>query len=233
MGRLKNVDAAERAYRVRALALGGMFGLIGAVLVGPLLAAKVGGNPVFFMIASFVVVVGGVVVASEVALRSGGRVAQMIYNPQGTAVRREYSRADSLVARGQYEDATAAYEAACLEHPEDPEPYLRLARLLRDQLARYEEAASWFERARAQSRLQGLQGLVIAQELIELYVHKLRTPRKAIPELTLLCQRYPGTPAAEAAATELQAMRELMARERDGAADFTQEYLRRVDRSDR
>jgi tetratricopeptide (TPR) repeat protein len=229
MGRLKDVDAAERMFRFKALAYG-MFAGLGGIPVGALIAAKVGGNPVLFAILGFIVPVLAALGFSQMAARSGARVVQAIYNPQGTAVRREYSHADSLAARGKYEDAAAAYEVACLEHPEDPEPYFRLARLLRDHLERYDEAAHWFERARTESRLKGLQGLVIAQELIELYVHKLRTPRRAIPELMLLCERYPGTPSADAARVELEEMRDLLAREGAGEADFTQEFLKRVDR---
>lgn len=233
MLRLRDVDAAERAFRIRALVLGALFGMAGGLPVGALLAMKVGGNPILFMLSGFVLVLLVTLGISEIALRTGGRAAQMIYNPRGTAVRREYSRAGALEAQGRYEDAAAAYEAACLEYPEDPEPYFRLARLLRDRLERHDEAARWFERCRAESRLEGLQGLVISQELIELYIHKLRTPRRAIPELTLLCERYPGTPAAEAAQRELAEMRELLARERQEAVDFTQEFLKRVDRRNR
>ena len=198
MGRLKDVDAAERMYRFKALAWG-LFAGLGGIPAGVLVAAKVGGNPILFAVLGFLVPVLAALGVSEMAARSAARAVQAIYSPTGTAVRREYSQADSLVARGKYEDAAAAYEVACLEHPDDPEPYFRLARLLRDQLERYDEAAQWFERARAESRLQGLQGLVISQELIELYTHKLRTPRRAIPELKLLSERYPGTPAADAA----------------------------------
>lgn len=229
MGHLKDVDAAERIYRLKALAWG-LFAGLGGLPVGALIAAKVGGNPLLFAALGFILPILAALGMSEIASRSAGRAVQALYNPRGTAVRREYSQADSLVARGKYEDAAAAYEVACLEYPDDPEPYFRLARLLRDHLERYDEAISWFERARAESRLKGLQGLVISQELIELYIHKLRTPRKAIPELMRLCQRYRGTPAAEAAQRELAAMRELMAQEREGAADFTQEFLKRVDR---
>lgn len=232
MGRLKDIDAAERVYRLKALAWG-LFAGFGGVPAGVLLAAKVGGNPILFAVLGFILPILAALGMSEIALRSAARAVQALYNPAGTAVRREYSQADSLVARGRYEDAAAAYEVACLEHPEDPEPYFRLARLLRDHLERNDEAASWFERAREESRLKGLQGLVIAQELIELYIHRLRTPRRAIPELTLLCQRYPGTPAAEAAQKELAEMRELLAQEREGGAEFTQEFLKRVDRRER
>jgi tetratricopeptide (TPR) repeat protein len=230
MGRLKDIDAAERSYLLQAVALGSFAGLFGGIPAGVLLAAKLGGNPFLFAVVGFVLPILVAVGFSQIAARSAARAAQALYNPTGTAVRREYSRADALVAQGKYEDAAAAYEAACLEHPEDPEPYFRLARLMRDHMERYDEAAHWFERARAESQLKGLQGLVISQELIELYIHKLRTPRRAIPELTLLCERFPGTPAAEAAQQELAGMRELLARERKGEADFTQEFLKRVDR---
>jgi tetratricopeptide (TPR) repeat protein len=230
MGRLKDVDAGERAYVLQAVVWGSFAGLFGGIPAGSLLAAKLGGNPFLFAVIGFILPILVALVFSQVAARSAGRAAQAIYNPGGTAVRREYSQADSLVARGKYEDAAAAYEVACLEYPEDPEPYFRLARLLRDHMARYDEAASWFERARAESKLKGLQGLVITQELIELYIYKLRTPRRAIPELTLLCERYPGTPAADVAQRELAEMRDLLAREREGEADFTQEFLKRVDR---
>jgi tetratricopeptide (TPR) repeat protein len=229
MGRLKDVDAAERMYRFKAVAWGTFAGL-GGIPIGALLAAKVGGNPFLFAVVGFILPILVALGLSQLAARSAARAVQALYNPTGTAVRHEYSQAASLVERGEYEDAAAAYELACLEYPEDPEPYFRLARLLRDHLARYDEAASWFERARAESKLKGLQGLVISQELIELYIHKSRTPRRAIPELMLLCERYPGTPAADAAQKELAEMRELLAQEGDGGPEFTQEFLRRVDR---
>jgi tetratricopeptide (TPR) repeat protein len=230
MGRLKDIDAAERAYVLQAVAWGSFAGLFGGIPAGLLLAAKLGGHPFLFAVIGFILPILLALGFSQIAARSGARAAEAIYNPQGTAVRREYSQAASLVELGKYEDAAAAYELACLEHPDDPEPYFRLARLLRDHLERYDEAASWFERARAESKLKGLQGLVISQELVELYIHKLRTPRRVIPELMLLCERYPGTPAADAAQQELAEMRELLAQERDGGPEFTQAFLKRVDR---
>ncbi len=226
------MDAAERAYRFQALAWGVFAGLFGGIPAGALLAAKLGANPFLLALLGFITPIICALVFAEVAMRSAGAATKALYNPRGTAVRPEYSRAESLVARGEYEDAAAAYEAECLEHPEDPEPYVRLARLLRDHLGRHEEAVTWFTRARSDAQLKGLQGLVITQEIVELYVHKLRTPRRAIPELTLLCQRYPNTPAAQAARRELSEMRALLERERDGTGDFTGEFLKRVDREE-
>ena len=54
MGRLKDVDAAERMFRFKALAYG-MFAGLGGIPVGALIAAKVGGNPVLFAILGFIV----------------------------------------------------------------------------------------------------------------------------------------------------------------------------------
>jgi len=47
----------------------------------------------------------------------------------------------------------------------------------------------------------------VAQELIELYRHKLDEPRRAMPELARIAQLVPGTPQAEAATRELAELR--------------------------
>ena len=63
------------------------------------------------------------------------------------------------------------------------------------------------------------------QEIIDLYTNKLGTPRKALPELITLCERFPETPAADGAELDIAEMREMMARELDGAVPFTAQYL--------
>jgi tetratricopeptide (TPR) repeat protein len=165
-------------------------------------------------------------------VRRSAAVAQAIYNPSGdsTPYKREYSYAESLDQRGRYGDAAAAYELHCLEYPDDPEPYLRLARLYRDKLNQYEDALNWFRRARADARLTSGQQLLVIQEIVEIYLRKLRTPRKAIPELVLLCEKFPNTPAAEAAAGELAEMREMMERERTDLVPFTAQFLEKIGR---
>ena len=114
-----------------------------------------------------------------------------------------------------------------MDYVEDPEPYFRLARLLRDHLNKPEESVSWFKRARADAKLTRGQELQITQEIIELYIRKLRKPRKALPELAYLCKEFPDVPAAEGARRELAEMRAMLDRERNGEQDFTTQFLAR------
>ena len=151
-----------------------------------------------------------------------GAVAGNIYNPTGesTPPRREYSQAESLVKRGLYAEAADAYELHTAEFPDDPEPCLRLARLYRDAIGRYDEAVTWMERAGQTGGLTSGQELMIIQELVELYTQKLRQPRKAITELALLIHRFPDAPPAANARRELAAMRELLAKEQQDQGSF-------------
>ncbi len=69
--------------------------------------------------------------------------------------------------------------------------------------------------------------LLITQELIELYLQELKTPRRAIPELAHLCSAHRGTPAAQAAEGELQELREMLAHESAGGGSVTEQYLKK------
>ncbi len=72
--------------------------------------------------------------------------------------------------------------------------------------------------------------MLAVQEIIDVYIHRLETPRRAIPELVLLCERFPNTPAAETARRELSEMRDILAREHEGLGSFTSQFLKKVDR---
>lgn len=231
-GRLRNVDLGARVYRLKA----GMWGVAVAVLgiAAGSLASAIGGTfAAFPMIAMGSMLAGALVyiLATHLTERAG-RAAQTIYNPSGdsTPPLRGYSYAESLVKRARYGDAAAAYELYCLEDPTDPEPYLRLARLYRDQLNQYEDAVTWFRRARSDAQMNAGQHLLVIQELIDIYLRQLKTPRKAIPELALICERFPGTAQAEAAEAELAEMRDMLAREREQMIPFTLQFLKKIGR---
>jgi hypothetical protein len=158
----------------------------------------------------------GVWAITQVAVRVSAAIASRYLGLTGDTLsaRREYSAAQALVAQGRYEEAAGAWEIAAAESGGDPEPYLALARLYRDQLNRPEDAAAWFRRARRDATLPPGHDLLVSQELIELYRAKLGQPQRAIPELARICERFRGTPNAVAAERELAVLREELGRER-------------------
>ena len=200
-GRLKDVDSTARTRTLSMLAWtlpGGVAGALGSWFggFGPLPGFVVGCLIVFLI--------------TKTIVERSGKTAGTIYHPSGrsTPVKHEYSYPESLAARGRYEDATVAYEAAVSEFPEDPEPYLRIARLYRDKLESYEEAVFWFKRARKDSAIPKGQELLASQEIIELYRDKLSTPKRAIPELARLLDRFPDNQSADWARSELARLKE-------------------------
>jgi hypothetical protein len=133
---------------------------------------------------------------------------------------------ESLVARNEFLRAVQAYEEYVWASPATPDPYVRIARLYRDKLVQPDEAERWFKRARTDARMPRGLDLLVTQELIELYLHKLKEPRKAIPELSHLCSAHAGTPAALAAEQDLKELREMLATEAEGGASVTEQYLK-------
>jgi hypothetical protein len=203
-----DVDAADRAYRLKTLA----WSLPGG-FVGWYVGDKLFGAP--FGLVGFAVGYGFVFGVTTLLVRSGAAAMGQIYNPSGksTPVVREYSHGQSLAARGLYLEAIDAYEADCAEFPDDPEPCFRVARLYLKELKRYEDAIAWFKRARGAGAIDAGRELLATQEIVDIYVHKLKEPRRAMPELARLADRFPGTPAAGWAAEQLRLARERIAEE--------------------
>jgi tetratricopeptide (TPR) repeat protein len=145
----------------------------------------------------------------QVTVRVAGAVTEKYLGGSGatTPHRAEYSAPRALAMQGRYREAVDAWELAAAESDGDPEPYVALARLHRDQLHDHEAAAEWFRRARRDARLDAGLDLLVTQELIELYVKKLGQPQRAIPELARLRQRHPRTPAGQAAEREMRELR--------------------------
>lgn len=204
-------DSAEDVRTLQIL----VWSVPGAILGGFLglqLAIKAGLSPGGWVAGFLVGAAFGFAMVFFVArliVEKAGDLAGTLYHPSGrsTPSRPEYSYAASLAVRGRVEDAIAAYEEACAENPEDPEPRLRIARLLRDELHRYEEAVLWLRRARDVARTDPGQEVLATREIVEIYVSKLGTPVRAAPDLARLAERFPGTPAGEWARRELEAVR--------------------------
>jgi len=214
---LKDVDAAARARKLQALGwalyggvpLGGMAGFLAGRALGPTGAWV----PVLLVLG---LALGPILVFSlamgvaEVA----GKGASTLYMPSAKGTRKkEYSRAQALVVRGEYEDAIRAFEVEILDEPSEPEPYLRIARIHRDQLKDHDQALTWFRRATREAELSGGQEIRTRREIAEIFLHHKRESRKAAPELARLVEGYGTTPDGEWAAAELARIKKEIAEE--------------------
>jgi tetratricopeptide (TPR) repeat protein len=229
--KLKNRDAAEGVYRAQALLWGVGLGLTVGIVLGALVAIQTGNVLLGFLVGPVLCTVG-VGYGSQWIANQATKSVSEIYNPSGetTPHKHEYSYEKSLVARGRYEEALAAFELAAIEHPDDPDPYFEAARLCKNELNRPEEAIAWYRRARADAHLSHGQEFLAMQEIVELYVQKLKNPRRAIPELSMLAERFPNEPAGQAARHELVEIREMLAREHQGFETFTEQFLKKIGR---
>ncbi|MEE8061667.1 MAG: hypothetical protein V3T16_07540 [Gemmatimonadales bacterium] len=212
MARLRDIDTANRVQLLQATAWAVCVGAVLSIPVAALLHARWGWPVWLAGLVAFVIFAGAIFGVSVTVIGTAGLAAGTIHNPSGKATpyRQDYSRAASLAIRGDYEEAVVAYRDHITERPDDLEPYLRLARLLRDQLGRYQDAADWFKAGRSAARITSRQEVLITRELIELATDKLRDPVQAAPELARLIQRFPGSPEAKWARTELHEVRRLI-----------------------
>lgn len=202
----KNVDSAEQAFKLRAFS----YCLLVVFLATG--ASTLLGVPVFLgLLIGIVMGVIAYIGALFIANRSG-QVAASIYQPSGSSTPpvREYSLADSLLARGRIDEAAEAYQVLSEDYPDDPEPRLRHARLLRDKTQRYEDAAQIFKGALAIPNLKPEAELVILRELVELFTHKLRQPQRALPYLARMAEKFGSSPSGEWARQESKDIKQQM-----------------------
>lgn len=155
--------AGERAIRVRilvwALGVGVVFGVVLTNLVSPRVGLVAGS-------AAFGAVALGVPLLVHVA---GGTVRAFV-QPSGasTPPRPDYSRVDALLIRDRVAEAARLLEDATIDRPQDPEPYLRRARVARDHERDPSLARHWFDLALATQDATPAQRAAIRRELEEL-----------------------------------------------------------------
>ncbi len=215
-GAKRDVDQAARGIRLQAavwsgagFVMGGLLGVFGVRQLGwPLWVAALGP----FVMAALVYGT-----ALFIVNRAGAAV-QVLYAPSGrsTPRRSEHSRAEALVQRGEFEDAISLLELAVADDPGEPTPYLRIARIYRDDLGRLEDAERWFRRALREADLPAGLRTLATRELVDLYTIRMSRPEKAAPLLARLAEEAQGSPEGEWAAREL---REIKRRMRDQLDD--------------
>lgn len=204
----RDIDSAKRVHTLKTLFWSLPGGLIGAA-VGLYGAYEGRWSALVGIIAGFLIAGLIVFVVATVVSRGTATLAGSVLLPSGksTPAQREYSYPQSLAARGRYEEAITAFQVCCLDHPEDPEPYVRIARIYRDHLRSYDDALFWFKRARSESTLSPRYEMLITQEIIEVHTCKAGNPQKAIPELARMVDRFPDDPASDWARTEIRRLR--------------------------
>ena len=202
-GGLKDSDVGERVTLLRAWVSGMYGGALGALL-GFFLVQK--GAPFWVAVICFLAGWLFVSLGTLLLVTSAGSAVSTLFAPSSGAPprKKEHSQAESLVARGMYPEAITAFELAVAEDPSDAVPYLRIARVYRDQLGKPEDAARWFRRALREATLPAGLAFLVRKEVVELYTHRMGTPERALPDLARMAEELAGTPEGEWAAAELK-----------------------------
>lgn len=205
------IDHLQRAIQLRAIFVT-LLGL-GVGGAGGIRIVESSDLPVW-MIAVFSLGAAAISLGGYLAIIMGsGRVAQQVYAPSGSTTPRkaEYSYAESLAVRGDYADAITAFELCVVENPADPGPYVRIARIYRDELEDFPSAERWFKRLRNEAQVDHGMDVLARRELIELYRGKMDAPTRAAPVLARMAEEYEGSPEGAWAATELAEVKALIA----------------------
>ncbi len=204
--KVKDVDAAARAQRLHAIGwsvyAGVPLGLVVGSLMGYPLAALLTGPLLVYLFAVLLA-------------HSAGKASSVLNMPSGASTprKKEYSRARALEIRGAFQEAIESYEVEILKDPAKGEPYLRIARIHRDGLRKPEEAVKWFRRAQREAELHPGERIRVHRETAELFLHHLKEPRRAAPELARLAESHPATSHGRWAAAELAEIKAEMAGE--------------------
>jgi len=191
-------------YGLQGLVVGAGGGLIITMVAGGLS----GGEFWWWIIPVFSGIVGAVeYVYGALIIEGAGDLVARLFIGRLVETRTDYSYPESLVARGRYEDAVTAYEEAAAENPDDPEPLMRMARVLRDRLRRPEDAVAAFKRARMVEGAKPGQVQLATREIVET-MEATDEPLRAIPELARLAEQAAGTKTGEWAARRLKALKQ-------------------------
>lgn len=206
-------DAFERALKMRTLAYSGVGALLGFLL--GVFATVNGSGGVLVIIFATLMGWAAVYFGPLALAEASGRAAGTLYAPSGRSTPREkeYSLAESYVARGEYEAALEVFEVAILEDPAKPTPYLRIARIRRDLMGDLHGAADGFRRALTRATMDSGVRLLALKEMVELCEVRLGEPRRAAPLLARVAEQHAGSPEGTWAAEELARIRRRMADE--------------------
>jgi tetratricopeptide (TPR) repeat protein len=202
---LRDVDSAGRTQNLQAA----LWSIIGGIIVGGLAGIRFGllGFVVGWLAGGFFIWLITVLIADRAAAAVGS-----VYMASGSSTPgpRQYSQGDALAAQGKLPAAVKEYEQNIADYPTDPEPRIRLARLYRDRLQQYEDAAHHFKQVLQLTKLPETTQGAVARELVELLTHRMHAPNRALPILARLAAQQPDSAAGKWAKSELAELKTQM-----------------------
>ncbi len=143
---------------------------------------------------------GGLIVmfgAMTVSRNTGKAVGSMVV-PSGksTPYQRQFSSQEALAAHGRVDEAIMAYESELQLRPNDLALLLKTVDLYLDQKVEPERAAELLRQVRRIDGAPPEKVLYASHRLVDLYLGPLHDRGRAIVELRVLIERFPGSQAA-------------------------------------
>jgi len=124
-----------------------------------------------------------------------------------TPYEEQYSREQSLVMRGQIDDALASFEAILQGNPDGVKPRVRAAELYAREKGNHVRAAQLLTEVQRIEAAGAGDFVYATHRLVDLYTGPLNEPGRAMVELRRLIERLPGTPAADQAREALATLK--------------------------
>jgi len=124
-----------------------------------------------------------------------------------TPYEEQYSLEQSLVMRGQIDDALESFEAILQGNPDAVRPRVRAAELYSREKADHVRAAQLLAEVQRIPTTRVGDFVYATHRLVDLYTGPLNEPGRAMVELRRLIERLPGTPAAEQAREALATLK--------------------------
>ncbi len=170
-------------------------------LIGFLLAGLVGitGYWTLPFALVFGVVAGlGVMFGSMKVARSTGKAMGSVVVPSGasTPYQRQFSSQEALAAYGRVDEALMAYESELKLRPTDIALLMKTVELYLEQKVEPERAAELLRQVRRLDRAPPEKILYASHRLVDLYLGPLNDRGRAIVELRVIIDRFPGSQAA-------------------------------------
>ena len=124
-----------------------------------------------------------------------------------TPYKEQYSYQQSLVMRGQLDEALESFEAVIAEQPQNVDARVRAAELYSRQRQNHTRAAELFREIQRIPTVTPGEDVYASNRLVDLLTGPLDDPRRALTELRRIADRYPSLPAATHARDALAALK--------------------------